>query len=84
MSRDDIIRAWKDPEYRRNISKSKHNLLPENPAGIIEISDADLKSIAGGTETEDDQTCLSCTLECTYLTPVCDCTVTGDPCVLCK
>lgn len=33
MSKLDVIRAWKDEEYRAGLSKEQLALLPENPAG---------------------------------------------------
>ncbi|WP_392534164.1 mersacidin/lichenicidin family type 2 lantibiotic [Nostoc sp. C117] len=48
MSNNDIIRAWKDEEYRKNLSEQQRSQLPENPAGIVELSDAQMESIAGG------------------------------------
>ncbi len=44
----DIIRAWKDEEYRESLSEEERKLLPDHPAGVIELSDADLESVAGG------------------------------------
>lgn len=48
MSNLDIIRAWKDEEYRNSLSDEQRSQLPENPAGMIELSDTDMESIAGG------------------------------------
>ncbi len=48
MSTLDIIRAWKDEEYREGLSAEQKRLLPENPAGLIELDDADLEPVAGG------------------------------------
>jgi mersacidin/lichenicidin family type 2 lantibiotic len=48
MSRRDIIRAWKDPEYRDRLSAAQRALLPDNPAGLVELSDTDLDAAAGG------------------------------------
>jgi len=48
MSRQTIIRAWKDEEYRRNLSEAERERLPQNPAGLIELTDAQLGDIAGG------------------------------------
>ena len=48
MSEVDIIRAWKDKEYRESLSKEQLQQLPENPAGLIELSDEDMSSVAGG------------------------------------
>ena len=44
----DIIRAWKDEEYRMSLSDEERSLLPDNPAGSIELSDEELESIVGG------------------------------------
>jgi mersacidin/lichenicidin family type 2 lantibiotic len=48
MSQQNIIRAWKDEAYRRSLSEAERALLPENPAGLIELTDAELGSIEGG------------------------------------
>ena len=45
---DRIIRAWKDPEYRLSLSEEEQALLPENPAGAIELTDDDLEMAVGG------------------------------------
>jgi mersacidin/lichenicidin family type 2 lantibiotic len=50
MSNDNIIRAWKDPEYRSNLNAHDRALLPANPAGIAEIDDGKLAEVAGGAE----------------------------------
>jgi mersacidin/lichenicidin family type 2 lantibiotic len=44
----DIVRAWKDEAYRRSLSEEQLHMLPANPAGETELSDADLSSICGG------------------------------------
>ena len=49
MLRDKIIRAWKDPEYRQNLSEEEREHLPENPAGAIELTDEELDMAAGGS-----------------------------------
>ena len=48
MNTENIIRAWKDEEYRLSLSTAERVLLPDNPAGLIELTDADLEHIAGG------------------------------------
>jgi mersacidin/lichenicidin family type 2 lantibiotic len=48
MTRTDIIRAWKDAEYRDSLSEAQRALLPENPAGLIELSTDVLGVVAGG------------------------------------
>lgn len=47
MTQDQIIRAWKDPEYRRSLSDAERAALPENPAGLMELSDEQLDGAAG-------------------------------------
>jgi mersacidin/lichenicidin family type 2 lantibiotic len=48
MSNLDIIRAWKDEEYRMGLSEDQRKLLPEHPAGLVELVDTDLNIVAGG------------------------------------
>ena len=48
MSRLDIIRAWKDEEYLSGLSEAERVLIPQNPAGLVELSDAELGSAEGG------------------------------------
>lgn len=49
MFRDKIIRAWKDPEYRANLSEEELDTLPQNPAGAIELTDEELDLAVGGS-----------------------------------
>jgi mersacidin/lichenicidin family type 2 lantibiotic len=46
VSKDNIIRIWKDPEYRSSLSAHQNALLPPNPAGTID--DGKLAEVAGG------------------------------------
>jgi mersacidin/lichenicidin family type 2 lantibiotic len=59
----DIIRAWKDPEYRLSLSEGERALLPLHPSGLIELADSEMHAIAGGaggsTVTVDGQICCS-------------------------
>jgi mersacidin/lichenicidin family type 2 lantibiotic len=48
MSNVDIIRAWKDEEYRLSLTEEQLAALPPNPAGQIELAEADLVEVAGG------------------------------------
>ncbi len=48
MSKKDIIRAWKDEEYRLSLSKADREKLLEHPAGLIELNDVEMKIVAGG------------------------------------
>jgi mersacidin/lichenicidin family type 2 lantibiotic len=48
MSNMDIIRAWKDEDYRLSLSEAERALLPEHPAGLIELAAAELDGVEGG------------------------------------
>lgn len=43
-----IVRAWKDDEYRLSLSEAERALLPAHPAGLMELTDAELADVAGG------------------------------------
>lgn len=47
MNIEKIIRAWKDENYRESLNKEELAALPENPAGELELNDADLNAIHG-------------------------------------
>ena len=49
MSIQEIIRAWKDAEYRRSLSDEKRAQLPAHPAGLIELDEAEMTAVVGGT-----------------------------------
>ena len=42
MSNEQIIRAWKDSSYRDRLSDKEKAQLPENPAGIVELTSSDM------------------------------------------
>jgi mersacidin/lichenicidin family type 2 lantibiotic len=44
----DIVRAWKDPVYRASLSAAERAALPPNPAGLVELSRAELGLVQGG------------------------------------
>jgi mersacidin/lichenicidin family type 2 lantibiotic len=51
MSKQQIIRAWKDRAYRRGLSAAERAALPENPAGRVDLdalTAAEMAEIAGG------------------------------------
>lgn len=48
MTQKEIIRAWRDLDAREASVKGE---IPENPAGIVELSDEDLGTVVGGTNT---------------------------------
>ena len=53
MSTDNIIRAWKDPKYSGTLSPEERTMVPEHPAGIVELSDAELGDVSGGANHWD-------------------------------
>ncbi|HEX6292732.1 MAG TPA: mersacidin/lichenicidin family type 2 lantibiotic [Herpetosiphonaceae bacterium] len=57
MSNVDIIRAWKDEEYRASLSETERAALPEHPAGLVELTDEELDLAAGGAWTGTWYTC---------------------------
>jgi mersacidin/lichenicidin family type 2 lantibiotic len=44
----DIIRAWKDDAYRQSLSDEQRTELPANPAGELQLTDAQLEEAFGG------------------------------------
>jgi mersacidin/lichenicidin family type 2 lantibiotic len=61
MSTLDIVRAWKDEEYCNSLSDTQRASLPQNPAGIIELTDAELSAVGAGA-AEENSVILSITL----------------------
>ncbi len=49
MTKVDIIRAWKDEEYFLSLTEAQRAALPANPAAAIDLSDADLRGVSGGS-----------------------------------
>jgi mersacidin/lichenicidin family type 2 lantibiotic len=60
MSRTEIVRAWRDYDYWFSLSESERARIPENPAGVVELMDAELDLVAGGSASEPGATCGSC------------------------
>ena len=57
MSVDKIIRAWEDPEFRSSLGRSEVAGLPENPAGAIELTDAELSAVLGADQSGNSVGC---------------------------
>jgi mersacidin/lichenicidin family type 2 lantibiotic len=55
-----IVRAWKDPEYRATLSGTELADLPAHPCGPVELGDDALSRIAAGASTEQLQTLGCC------------------------
>jgi len=48
MKKVNVVRAWRDRQYRENLSSEARAALPQNPAGIVSVDDDALRSITGG------------------------------------
>jgi mersacidin/lichenicidin family type 2 lantibiotic len=58
MSKLNIIRAWKDEEYRRGLSDAERACLPGNPAGAVDLtalSEAEMAAANGGMMHSTDR-----------------------------
>ncbi len=60
MADNNIIRAWKDEDYFDSLSEEERVLVPENPAGMLELSDEDMESVAGGSELSQQNCSFGC------------------------
>lgn len=47
ISGKDVIRAWKDADYRESLSAEDRAALPNHPAGLVDLSDAELELVRG-------------------------------------
>src|SRR5579862_936816 len=63
----DIVRAWRDPRYRRSLSAEQLQRLPGNPAGPTDLTTDELKAAAGLALGEEafETTAPNCTV-CTF------------------
>ena len=74
----DVVRAWKDEEYRSSLTEAQRAQLPENPAGLVDIIDEEMNDVMGGLRFPNLSKFLRCgrvftaTAECR-----CPWTVTG-------
>ena len=57
MSLHKIVRAWEDPKYRDSLSDPELADLPDNPAGVIELTDAELGQVLGGVQSGNSVGC---------------------------
>jgi mersacidin/lichenicidin family type 2 lantibiotic len=52
MTERQIVRAWKDEDYRRSLTEAELSALPENPAGIVELDERSQGEVDGGSLTD--------------------------------
>jgi mersacidin/lichenicidin family type 2 lantibiotic len=55
MTIHEIVRAWKDTDYRASLSDTQRAALPAHPVGAIELDVDDLEVAAGGTPHNSSQ-----------------------------
>ena len=74
----DVVRAWRDEEYRNSLTQEERASLPENPAGLAVINDSVLRSVTGGCATMMTLTCWTyCHCDST---PADSCVQPGEQC----
>ena len=49
MTTQEIVRSWRDDEYRASLNSNDLALVPENPVGLLELSDQELAGTDAGT-----------------------------------
>ena len=47
LSNEEIIRAWKDENFRLSLSEAQRAQLPEHPAGAIQVQGSELDEATG-------------------------------------
>jgi len=62
MSKQKIIRAWKDDAYRQSLSAAERAMIPGHPAGEIEVPEEQLAGVAGGYNTFQYSICVCYTV----------------------
>ena len=85
MSDLNVIRVWKDAKYRRSLSAAELAQLPENPAGLVELTDGELRKAGGfgGGGALLQTTAITCTATlggCCPATTAATCTATYGGC----
>jgi mersacidin/lichenicidin family type 2 lantibiotic len=48
MNTMNLIRAWKDAEFRATLSAEELAALPQHPAGLVELPEEEMAAVAGG------------------------------------
>jgi mersacidin/lichenicidin family type 2 lantibiotic len=73
MTHAEIVRAWKDADYRDGLGDEARRRVPAHPAGVIELSDADMGAVIGGAGNTEHSGCtyeVGCTqapITCAYV-----------------
>jgi mersacidin/lichenicidin family type 2 lantibiotic len=53
MFAEEIVRAWKDEDFREQLDPARRAALPENPVGPLLTDLSDLAGEAGGPDLEE-------------------------------
>jgi len=83
MLTQNIIQAWKDEDFRESLLPADRSSLPENPAGLVELPDDELRKVTGADAEPDAITTLICVLTLACITaafscyPTCNKTLVG-------
>jgi mersacidin/lichenicidin family type 2 lantibiotic len=64
MSHLDVVRAWKDENFRLSLGEANRAMLPANPAGEIELGGAGLKPTFAAFSRDNSWCTLSCSCWC--------------------
>lgn len=73
MSIDKVIRSWNDADYRATLSAEELASLEPNPAGVVELSDAELDIVRGGLDPNTTLTSITSLGHMPILPPVPGC-----------
>lgn len=68
MTRNDIIRAWKDPAYRATLTQEQMAELPPNPIGTFELTESEMQQVAGAGGTGGN----NLRSDCCWTNPTCN------------
>lgn len=60
MKKVDVIRAWRDAEYRNSLPEDVRATLPEHPAGFATVDDDLLSGVIGGISLRCSTPAWSC------------------------
>lgn len=69
MNNDQIIRAWKNRAYRESLSAAEQAELPDNPAGMTELTESELADVAGGRPNYTTWITITCGFFCYTTAP---------------
>ena len=66
MSHIDVQRAWRDGEYFLSLTDEQRSLLPDSPAGAIELVNGELGIIGAACTNTHQSWCYNsaCTTKC--------------------